>query len=204
MKQTPTKIQDLSTFANALHLHPTVEAVVEYNVTKLRDSGKQIATIKAVHTGVNASKAQPDDASGLEAVVCLAHLARVMLTNSLWVDVGLVNGAMGTIQAICYQTGGPPALPIAVMVRFDKYSGPTLHDGTVPITPIRRTCTDTHFHCRYVCEIGKNRNVTDIYVTVVMLKANILTLLVYYFFGVLYQVLILIASFLIAASADYC
>ena len=56
MKQTPTKIRDLSPFANALHLHPTVEAVVEY-VTKLQDSGKQITTIKAVHTEVNASVA---------------------------------------------------------------------------------------------------------------------------------------------------
>ena len=35
----------------------------------------------------------------------------------LWVDVGLVNGAMGTIQAICYRAGGPPDLPIAVMVQ---------------------------------------------------------------------------------------
>lgn len=25
------------------------------------------------------------------------------------------------------------------MIKFDHYSGPTLHDGTVPITPLRRT-----------------------------------------------------------------
>ncbi len=72
MKQTPTNVQDLTPFANALHLYPTVEAVVEYNITKLKDSGQPIATIKAVHTGANAAKASPDDASGLEAVVCLA------------------------------------------------------------------------------------------------------------------------------------
>ena len=50
-------------------------------------------------------------------------------------DAGLVNGAMGTDQAICYQSGGLPSLPVAVMVRFDKYWGPTLHDGSVPIVP---------------------------------------------------------------------
>ena len=83
MKQTPTQVQDLSPFANALHLHPTVQAVVEHNVAKLQDSGKPIATIKAVHTGANASKAPPDDASGLEAVICLAKSARVMLTSNL-------------------------------------------------------------------------------------------------------------------------
>ena len=27
-------------------------------------------------------------------------------------------------------------MPLAVMVTFDKYCGPTLHDGTVPVTLI--------------------------------------------------------------------
>ena len=70
-----------------------------------------------------------------------------MLTSNLWVDVGLVNGAMGTIQAICYRAGGPPDLPIAVMVQFDSYTGPTLHDGTVPITPLRRTWSALGAQC---------------------------------------------------------
>lgn len=50
--------------------------------------------------------------------------------------MGLVNGTVGTVKAICYQTAGPPDLPLAVMVVFDKYCSPTLHDGTVPVTPI--------------------------------------------------------------------
>ena len=28
-------------------------------------------------------------------------------------------------QLIFYQSGGPPDLPLAVMVRFDNYAGPT-------------------------------------------------------------------------------
>ena len=132
----PTRVQDVSPFASALRLIPTVEVVVEHNVAQLQASGQPIATIKAVHTGPNAAKAPADDAGGLEAVVCLAKSARVMLTSNLWVDVGLVNGAMGTVQAICYRTGGPPDLPIAVMVHFDSYSGPTFPDGTVPIIPL--------------------------------------------------------------------
>ena len=106
-----TRVQDLSSFSTALHLIPTVEAVVEYNVAQLQASGQPIATIKAVHTGPNAAKAPADDAGGLEAVVCLARSARVIPISNLWVDVGLVNGAMGTVQAICYRTGGPPDLP---------------------------------------------------------------------------------------------
>ena len=100
-----------------------------------------------IHTGVNAAKASSDDASGLEVVVCLAKSARVMLTSNLWVEYGLVNGAMGTIQAICYTTGQPPDLPLAVMVKFDSYTGPTLHDGTVPITPLRRTWSNSGVQC---------------------------------------------------------
>ena len=81
MKQTPTNVQDFTTFSNALCLYPTVEAVVEHNVTKLKDSGQPIATTKAIHTGANAAKASSDDASGLEAVVCMAKSARVILTT---------------------------------------------------------------------------------------------------------------------------
>ena len=139
MTQTPTNVADLTPFANTLLLHPTVEAVVEHNVAKLQASGQPIATIKAVRTGANAAKASPDDASGLEAVVCLAKSARVMLISNLWVDVGLVNGTMGYgyhRSNLFNRSGGPPDLPLAVMVKFDHYSGPTLHDGTVPITPI--------------------------------------------------------------------
>ena len=147
MKQTPTKVQDITSFGNALHLYPTVEAVVEYNVAKLRNVQQPIATIKAVHTGANTAKASPDDAGGLEAIICIAKSARVMLISNLWVEVGLVNGAIGTVKAICYQNGGPPDLPLAVMVLFDKYCGPTLHDGTVPVTPIRHTWSCSGVQC---------------------------------------------------------
>ena len=68
----------------ALHLIPTVEAGVEYNCTA---SGQPIATIKAVHTGPNAAKSPADDAGGLEAVICLAKLAHMMLTSNLRVTL---------------------------------------------------------------------------------------------------------------------
>ena len=77
----------------------------------------------------------------------LAKSALVMLTSNLWVEVGLVNGAMGTIRSICYENRGPPDLPVAVMVRFDHYSGPTLHDGTVPITPLCHTWFSSGAQC---------------------------------------------------------
>ncbi len=148
MERTPTKVQDLSPFYTALHLHPTTEAVVEHNVSKLHASGQPVATIKAVHTGANASTASPDDAGGLHPILCMAQGARVMLTSNLWVDAGLVNGAMGTVAAICYRSGqAPPSLPVSVMVHFDSYPGPTYPDGTVPIIPVRRSWSMSGVHC---------------------------------------------------------
>ena len=140
---------DTSGFDEALRLFPTTSAVSEYNVTKLHSNDQPVAVIKAVHSGAGAIKASADDAGGLEPVVCLAHGARVMLTTNLWVQVGLVNGAMGTVVAICYDDAGesPPRLPVAVTVRFDSFSGPTLSDGSVPITPLRRTWLSTDKTC---------------------------------------------------------
>ena len=147
MKQTPSKVDDMSLFLSAIHLSPTVESVVEYNTTQLHAINKPIAIIKAVHTGNNASKASSDDAAGLDPVIHLAHTARVMLVANLWVEAGLVNGAVGSVMSICYKSGGPPDLPLAVMVKFDNYRGPTLPDGTVPIVPIRHTWETFGHHC---------------------------------------------------------
>lgn len=148
MSRTPAQVSDLSPFTAALRLFPTTEAVLEHNVSKLYAIGQPIATIKAVHTGPNAAKASSDDASGLEPIICLAVGARVMLSSNLWVNMGWVNGAMGTIKAICYHNGAaPPDLPVAVTVQFDTYSGPTLPDGTVPIAPLRRTWSAPTSQC---------------------------------------------------------
>ena len=150
IQQTPVEVDDdMSGFDEALRLFPTTSAVSEYNVTKLHSNDQPVAVIKAVHSGAGAIKASADDAGGLEPVVCLAHGARVMLTTNLWVQVGLVDGAMGTVVAICYDDAGesPPRLPVAVTVRFDSFSGPTLSDGSVPITPLRRTWLSTDKTC---------------------------------------------------------
>ena len=102
MTQTAGEVGDTKSFDDALHLYCTIESVAEHNVAKVHASGLSIAVLRAAHTGPGASKATSDDAGGLEPVICIAHGARVMLSANLWVEVGLVNGALGTVEAICY------------------------------------------------------------------------------------------------------
>ena len=147
MRQTPLQAEDLSVFDSAVHLFPTVDSVVEHNITQLHAINMPIAAIKAVHSGCNASKGTSEDAGGLDPVVYLAHTACVMLIGNLWVEVNLVNGALGTVASICYQDRGPPNLPVAVIVQFDHYTDPTLPDLTVPIIPVRRSWSNGSSHC---------------------------------------------------------
>jgi len=63
-----------------------------------------------------------------------------MLKSNLWAQKGLCNGATGNVLDILYATGQrPPNLPIAVLVQFDRYTGPpfTVSNPTcIPIPPI--------------------------------------------------------------------
>lgn len=77
----------------------------------------------AVQIDSAASSASPEDAGGLHPVL-LAAQSRVMLTANIWQEVGLCNGASGTIQHLLYNDNHrPPHLPVAILVEFDNYSG---------------------------------------------------------------------------------
>ena len=93
----------------------------------LRNLNRPIAKISAVHTGGREAKcANSDVAKGLEAQILLAKGCHVMLTSNLWTEAGLVNGSIGIVQDILFEEQGPPALPTAVFVKFEKYNGPTI------------------------------------------------------------------------------
>ena len=64
------------------------------------------------------------------------------MTCSLWVEAGLVNGALGRVQNIFFSDGSkPPQLPMHATVSFDDYIGlpwDIRYPNIVPITPVYR------------------------------------------------------------------
>ena len=110
-------------------------------------------TIPAVHSGVDASKASSEQCDLLTKLnVCIG--AKVMLTQNLWIEKGLVNGSTGSIENVVWSTGADVKrdLPLALLVAVDRYSGPGLFtraDGKVviPIFPATREWEGSRGNC---------------------------------------------------------
>lgn len=103
------------------------EDVALFKYDSLTALHQPIARINARHSISLAKSATADDMLGLEPVIFLAKRAKVMLTMNLWTDVGLCNGATGTLVHFIYAPNHhPPDLPIAVIVKFDNYIGDPL------------------------------------------------------------------------------
>lgn len=64
------------------------------------------------------------DDDQLEHEVLLCHGQCVTLRCNLWVETGLMNGALGYVQNIFYMPiTKPPLLLMYITVSFDKYIG---------------------------------------------------------------------------------
>lgn len=150
LTRQPNRIQNLEHFHNSCaRLSYGNEKVATDNFNRLKELNEPIVQINAQHSNSQAKHLSPDDFGGLQPVIYLSKGARVMLTRNLWTEVGLCNGAIGTVIDIIYAPGHePPVLPIAIMVQFDEndYSGPSFSDlmpNCVPICPVLN-CSDTH------------------------------------------------------------
>jgi hypothetical protein len=87
--------------------------------------------VEAKHEGVGTDKVESSNAGNLAKRLPLYVGCRVMLTRNLWADIGLINGAQGTVYDISWKEGTNVLRdPLeVVMVAFDDYSGPAF---TIP------------------------------------------------------------------------
>jgi hypothetical protein len=81
-------VEDLTQFADVLHLLPTRAAVLECNTRRLAQLGQPVVRCKAKHSCSIAAKASEEDADGLETEILLAEGAKVMVTRNLWTSKG--------------------------------------------------------------------------------------------------------------------
>jgi ATP-dependent DNA helicase PIF1 len=161
-------------FQSALRLYFTNDEVRERNYGQLAAANRPVKRILSVHTGRNASKASDEEADNLptELLVCIG--ARVMLTANLWTEKGLVNGSIGTITDILWDTDQDPSvsMPSLLLVCFTEYSGPDFPlygPKIIPIFPVTRQfdykgvpCTRKQFPLRlaYAITVHKSQGLT--------------------------------------------
>lgn len=133
--------EDQRLFEEALHIFARRSAAREFNMGRLLRLEAPVARIPASHNNATAKETPADQAGGLEPIIYLSVGAKVVLKSNSWTKAGLVNGARGVLTGIVFADGRSPPnhLPVAVLVKFEKYRGPTLPDGSVPIIPELRT-----------------------------------------------------------------
>ena len=140
LTRQPSEANNIDQFKTATRLFYTNEEVASFNYNSLLQLKQPIAKIEAKHSSSQAAKVSPQDMYGLEPTLLISKNALVMLTMNLWPSVGLCNGATGTVVDIIYTTPhNPPDLPVAVIVNFDNYIGPSISPeipSLVAIAPV--------------------------------------------------------------------
>ena len=98
-----------------------------------RRTGEPILEIQGYHDkpqkdkDLRAEMLPDDNFRRLEGTLRLCRGARVLLTHNLWVEAGLMNGAIGRVRGYVWPEGGDPRskdsrkrAPICVVVEFDE------------------------------------------------------------------------------------
>ena len=138
LSRQPSLLKNIHDYKKAVRLYFSNDQVNFYNKQKIRELDEPVAHTFARHSAPFAKTVSPDDMSGLEPQMQLAKAAKVMLTMNLCTILGLRNSATGVVIDIVFETNTqPPDLPIAVIVKFKDYTGPSFcSNACVPFGPI--------------------------------------------------------------------
>jgi hypothetical protein len=169
-------------FEDAVRIYYTKERVNAYNHDHMLGLNSPALDVIASHQGIGAEKASSQDAGNLSKSFPVCVGCRVMLTRNVWTEVGLFNGAQGTVYDIGWASGADPLRepPVVIMVAFDKYDGPPyVVDGSelrdmkgrlvVPILRVQQdfnlkgnTCSRMQFPLvvSYAITVHKSQSVT--------------------------------------------
>ena len=107
------------------------------NLLKLKklaaSTGVPIYTLCARHgvpkdkEGLDVKKMKADDFRGMEAELLTCTGARMLLTQNLWIEAGLMNGALGDVKGFMWPEDADPQsdkieqrTPLCVFVEFDS------------------------------------------------------------------------------------
>lgn len=106
----------------------------------LKDNKLPVALIKSHDTPELGLRGGDDANTGLQRDFLCSIGTRVMLRANLWVEGGLVNGAIGTVREIAYlPMTTSPELPAYILVEFDNFKGPYIGNKCFPVLPIVRS-----------------------------------------------------------------
>jgi len=135
-----------------------------------------IPCIPGKHNSLTAKNGSVDVAEGISSVLYLAKGCKIMLKSNLWTEMGLVNGAIGTVVDFVYNYGecSPNDSPRVILCNFPSYKGPCLDDcglkNVIPLPAISKTwksgngasCTRIQFPITlaYACTIHKAQGLT--------------------------------------------
>ncbi|KIX03299.1 uncharacterized protein Z518_06851 [Rhinocladiella mackenziei CBS 650.93] len=139
---------EILAFADALRTYSTKQQVAEFNHDRLRDLRRPVFVVHASHEGIQASNATTEEAGNLQTAIPLSMDCRIMLTENIWTERGLVNGSLGTVEDIIWKADANwrKDPPFAILVHFDGYERPSLGDaGGHSLVPIIRSRRDFYY-----------------------------------------------------------
>ena len=125
--ELPLEEQQLFKSAEVITLMETWAEVIEHNMQQLANLEVPVAVIPSVGNGRHHSKIDKQCGQIIHRAM-MAVGSKVMLTKNQQglTSLGLNNGAVGTVVSILYaEDVAPPSFPIAVVVDFKRYKGPT-------------------------------------------------------------------------------